>query len=59
MDSLSTPQVAARRATEPARTDGCTDLVIVVLNELACAGTLKMTFSGADYTGAMPVAIAE
>jgi hypothetical protein len=51
MDSLSTPQVAARHATEPARTDDCTDLVIVVLNELACAGGAAGVCMGsrADY----------
>jgi hypothetical protein len=43
----------------PNATDDGTDLVIVVLNELACAGTPKGCLSKADYADAMPVAIAE
>jgi len=56
MDSQSTPNLAARRSPEHSHTDGCTELAIVVLNELACAGAaFACGFSGADYVGATPV----
>ncbi len=61
MDSHSTPNVAARRADIPMRasTDEGTDLVIVVLNELACTGNVRFSQTcGADYAGAYPVAAA-
>jgi hypothetical protein len=55
MDYPSVPQAAAQYAIEPARTDGA-NLVIVVLNELACAGRPCVCGTSADYFGAMPVA---
>jgi hypothetical protein len=60
MDPLSTPHVAARRGTEPARTDDGTDLVIVVLDELACTGRVRgcTGICGADYASPIPAAIA-
>lgn len=58
MDPLNTPHIGARHGMEPARTDDGTDLVIVVLDELACTGSVKVSFSGVDYAGAMPPAVA-
>jgi hypothetical protein len=46
MESQRTPHAAAN------------DLVIVVLNELACAGKPSVCGTGADYAGTMPAAIA-
>jgi hypothetical protein len=56
MDSQNTPNLTARRSQENIHTDGRTELAIVVLNELACAGAaFACGFSGADYVGATPV----
>jgi hypothetical protein len=58
MDPLSTPQIAARHGMEPSRTDDGTDLVIVVLDELACTGSVRgCSICSADYAGAMPTAV--
>lgn len=47
------------RNAELTGTDGSTDLVIVVLNEITCSGWARSCqFSGADYAGTTPVAIA-
>jgi hypothetical protein len=50
MNPLSTMQVMAPRADAPV-ISGSTDLVIVVLNELACAGAAAgaCMFSSADH----------
>lgn len=59
MDSCSMPKVAARRAGIPkhASATGDTDLVIVVLNELACMGNAGayQCLCSVDYAGMYPV----
>jgi hypothetical protein len=41
----------------PPTADAGSDLVIVVLNELACMGNVRScVLSGADYAGAIPAA---
>jgi hypothetical protein len=58
MNPLSTPQVMTRGTANLAPAAGDTDLVIVVLNELACAGRANGTIlSRADYAGAIPPAV--
>jgi hypothetical protein len=59
MDSYSTPKAAARRADicGHASADESHELVIVVLNELACAGNVRACqFCTVDYAGMYPVA---
>jgi hypothetical protein len=61
MDSRNMSKVAARRAdiAGHASADEGTDLVIVVLNELACAGNARACqICKADYAGTYPAAAA-
>jgi hypothetical protein len=61
MDSRNMSKVAARRAdiAGHASADEGTDLVIVVLNELACTGNARgRQFCTVDYAGMYPAAAA-
>jgi hypothetical protein len=54
MDSHRIPVEAAGRTGTTAHAQDNADLVIVVLNERACAGQHSLCGSAADYSGASP-----